>query len=76
MTPHPLLWTQSRTALHSVESGVLIARPHSLDVYDLENYKHRMSIPVHSDQVAYAVSERGELAVVEGDSLRVFAAEK
>jgi hypothetical protein len=56
--------------------GVLIARPHSLDVYDLENYKHRMSIPVQSDQVAYAVSGRGELAVVEGDTLRVFAAEK
>jgi len=56
--------------------GVLVTRPHSLDVYDLENYKHRMSIPVQSDQVAYAVSERGKLAVVEGDTLRVFATEK
>jgi hypothetical protein len=56
--------------------GVLITRPYSLDVYDLENYKHRMSVPVHSDQVAYAVSVRGELAVVEGDTLRVFATEK
>jgi len=56
--------------------GVLMTRPYSLEVYDLEKYKHRMSIPVHSDQVAYAVSERGELAVVEGDTLRVFATEK
>jgi len=56
--------------------GVLITRPYSLDVYGLENYKHRMSIPVHSDQVAYAISERGDLAVVEGDTLRVFATEK
>jgi hypothetical protein len=56
--------------------GVLITRPDRLDVYDLANYKHRMSIPAHSDRIAYAVSERGDLAVVEGDTLRLFVTEK
>jgi hypothetical protein len=56
--------------------GLLTTRPHSLDLYDLENYKHRTSIPIQNDQVSYAVSERGDLAVVEGDTLRVFAGEK
>jgi hypothetical protein len=56
--------------------AVLNTRPDRLEVYDLENHARLMSIPIQSDQVSYAVSGRGDLAVVDGDTLRLFGTEK
>jgi hypothetical protein len=53
----------------------LATRPDRLEVYDLESHQRRTSIPVQTDQVSYAVSERGDLAVVDGDTLRLFGTE-
>jgi hypothetical protein len=47
-------------------------RPERIDVYDLEARGHRLSAPVRSERVAFAVSTKGDLAVVDGANLRVF----
>jgi len=53
----------------------LATRPDRLEVYDLESHERRTSIPVQTDQVSYAVSERGDLAVVDGDALCLYGTE-
>lgn len=47
-------------------------RPDRIEVYDLDRHARIASIPVHRERVAYAVSQDGSLAIVDGPTLRVF----
>jgi hypothetical protein len=47
-------------------------RPDRIEVYDLDGHAHRLSAPVRSEGVSFAVSAKGDLAVVDGANLRVF----
>jgi hypothetical protein len=49
------------------------AKPLRLEAYDLRNGAATLSIPVRNDNVYYAVSPQGLLAVVEGTVLKVYA---
>lgn len=47
-------------------------RPDRIEVYDLDAHAHRLSAPVRSERVSFAISAAGDLAVVDGTNLRVF----
>jgi len=51
-------------------------RADRLEVYDVDNQAHRLSVHAHGERVYYALSERGELAVIDGARLRVFGVER
>jgi len=62
----------------SSPSGGLLAgtRADRIEVYDLENAARRMAVPIRSGRVYFAISAQGELAVVDGPSLRMFQVAK
>ena len=49
-----------------------VAEPLRLDLYELKSDKPLLSIAVHGDNMHYAVSPGGAVAVVEGTSLELF----
>jgi hypothetical protein len=59
-------------------SGGLLAgtRAERIEVYDLDSRARRMSVAIRGRKVYYAISAQGDLAVVDGPSLRVFHVEK
>ena len=61
--------TQKRTSAYV---PVLVAQPLRLDVYDMTVSNPRLSLPLHSSRVYYAVSPGGSMAVVEGTALELF----
>jgi hypothetical protein len=57
----------------SANIPIAIAQPLRLDLYEFKSSKPLMSVALHSANVYYAVSPRGDLAVGDGTSLAVFA---
>jgi len=51
-------------------------RADRLEVYDVDHQAHRLSVRAHGERVYYALSEQGELAVIDGARLRVFGVER
>jgi len=61
----------------SVDGGSSVStRADRIEVYDLESGKRRMSVPIRSDDVYYAVSASGDVAVIDGPILRVYQVAK
>ena len=50
-------------------------RADRLEVYDVDHQAHRLSVRAHGERVYYALSNQGELAVIDGARLRVFGVE-
>jgi hypothetical protein len=67
---------ERRHTLHdgSANIPITMAQPLRLDLYELRNPKPLFSVALHSGNIYYAVSSRGDLAVVDGTSLALFAA--
>jgi hypothetical protein len=59
-------------------SGGLLAgtRADRVEVYDLDSRLRRMAVPIRAGKAYYAISAQGDLAVVDGPSLRLFHLEK
>src|SRR5262249_31708678 len=59
-------------------SGGLLAgtRPDRIEVYDVDSGTRRLTVPLHGGRARFAISAQGDLAVVDGSSLRVFHLEK
>jgi hypothetical protein len=63
---------------HSMQSvsganvSIPVAYPLRVDLYELKSDKPLLSIAVHSDNMRYAVSPGGAVAVVEGTALELF----
>lgn len=49
-------------------------RADHIEVYDLDKHAKLISVPVHSENVYYAISPQGDLAVVDGATLEIVAA--
>jgi len=64
-----------RTILWEKASNIPVARsqPRHVDLYDLKGTVALMSIPVHTSNIYFAVSEQGSLIVGDGTSLAFFA---
>ena len=58
----------------SANIPIAIAQPLRLDLYAIRNVKPLLSVPVHSGNIYYAVSSRGEMAVVDGTGLSLYSA--
>lgn len=52
---------------------IAMAQPLRLDLYTLRNVKPLFSVPLHSDNIYYSVSPRGEVAVVDGTALSLYS---
>src|SRR6476646_4046437 len=51
-----------------------VAEPLRLDLYAIRNVKPLLSVSLHSGNIYYSVSSRGEMAVVDGTSLSLYSA--
>jgi hypothetical protein len=51
-----------------------MAQPLRLDLYSIRNVKPLFSVPLHSGNIYYSVSSRGEVAVVDGTALSLYSA--
>jgi hypothetical protein len=51
-----------------------MAQPLRLDLYAIRNVKPLFSVPLHSGNIYYSVSPRGEVAVVDGTALSLYSA--
>lgn len=58
----------------SANIPIAMAQPLRLDLYELRNVKPLLSVALHSSNIYYAISARGDLAVVDGTALTLFAA--
>lgn len=47
-----------------------------IEVFDLDARRQRLSVQIHGEGAYYAISPQGDLAIVDGNALRVYAAEK
>lgn len=52
---------------------IAVAQPLRLELYGLRNSRPLLSVGLHHDNIYYAVSENGALAVVDGTSLELFS---
>ena len=52
------------------------ATPLRIDVYDIGKQTKLLTVKLNSDSPYYDLSPQGELAVVEGDELRVYSGKK
>jgi hypothetical protein len=50
--------------------------PVRLELYDWKNNRHLLSIPLHSVRVQFVLSADGNLAVMDGQELRLFHTER
>jgi hypothetical protein len=50
--------------------------PDRIEVFNLEIHAKLLSVPVQTEGVSYALSPRGDLAVIDGEKLRVYEVEK
>jgi hypothetical protein len=55
---------------------IAMAQPLRVELFELRNIKPLMSVALHRSNAYYAVSQRGDLAVVDGASLAVFATKR
>ncbi|HEX3585382.1 MAG TPA: hypothetical protein VH024_05265 [Candidatus Angelobacter sp.] len=53
---------------------IAVAEPLRLDLYGIRNVKPLLSVSLHSGNIYYSVSSRGEMAVVDGTSLNLYSA--
>ena len=53
---------------------IAMAQPLRLDLYAIRNVKPLFSVPLHSGNIYYSVSSRGEVAVVDGTALSLYSA--
>jgi hypothetical protein len=62
----------------SSPNGGWLAGTHAdrIEVYELESRARRMSVPIRGSRAYYAISAQGDLAAVDGPSLRLFHVEK
>ena len=51
---------------------IMLLKPKRIETYNLSASKRVLSIPVKSDDVYYAVSPRGALAVVDGETIKLY----
>jgi hypothetical protein len=52
---------------------IAMAQPLRLDLYGIRNVKPLISVPLHSGNIYYSVSSRGEMAVVDGTALSLYS---
>ncbi|HEY2114896.1 MAG TPA: hypothetical protein VGJ51_07385 [Candidatus Angelobacter sp.] len=52
---------------------IAMAQPLRLDLYGIRNVKPLISVPLHSGNIYYSVSPRGEMAVVDGTALSLYS---
>jgi hypothetical protein len=52
---------------------IAVAEPLRLDLYGIRNVKPLLSVSLHSGNIYYSVSSRGEMAVVDGTSLSLYS---
>jgi len=53
---------------------IAVAQPLRIDLYSLRNVKPLVSVAVHSGNLYYAVSSRGDVVVVDGTALSLYSA--
>ncbi len=53
---------------------IAVAEPLRLDLYGIRNVKPLLSVSLHSGNIYYSVSSRGEMAVVDGTALSLYSA--
>jgi len=53
---------------------IAMAQPLRIDLYALRNVKPLISVAVHSSNLYYAVSSRGDMVVVDGTALSLYSA--
>jgi hypothetical protein len=53
---------------------IAMAQPLRLDLYAIRNVKPLISVAVHSGNLYYAVSSRGDMVVVDGTALSLYSA--
>ena len=58
----------------SANIPIAMAQPLRVDLYELRSTKPLLSVAVHSSNIYYAVSARGDMAVADGTALTLFAA--
>jgi hypothetical protein len=66
------------TAERLTQRSLMVSPPRAdrLEVYDVDHQAHRLTVRAHRERVYYALSEQGELAVIDGARLRVFGVER
>jgi hypothetical protein len=76
--PYLALQCDSYTAERLTQRSLVVSPPRAdrLEVYDVDHQAHRLSVRAHSERVYYALSDQGELAVIDGTKLRVFGVER
>jgi len=76
--PYLALQCDNYTAERLTQRSLLVSPPRAdrLEVYDVDHQAHRLSVRAHGERVYYALSEQGELAVIDGTRLRVFGLER
>src|SRR5215475_15007366 len=76
--PYLALQCDNYTAERLTQRSLIVSPPRAdrLEVYDLDSQAHRLSVRARGERVYYALSEQGELAVIDGARLRVFGVER
>jgi hypothetical protein len=66
---------EHRTILYETATNLPVARsqPRHVDLYELKGSKPLLSVPLHGNNIYYAVSSLGNLVLVDGRSLTFFA---
>ncbi|HET8889259.1 MAG TPA: hypothetical protein VFQ41_10175 [Candidatus Angelobacter sp.] len=68
-------WERRYTRLDTAANiPIAMAQPLRLDLYGIRNVKPLISVPLHSGNIYYSVSSRGEMAVVDGTALSLYSA--
>jgi hypothetical protein len=76
--PYLALQCDNYAAERLTQRSLMVSPPRAdrIEVYDVDHQAHRLSVHAHGERVYYALSERGELAVIDGARLRVFGVER
>jgi hypothetical protein len=61
--------------ISGLDFSIHVPKPLRVEAYDLRTGKQLLNVPVHSDNVYYAISAQGALAIVDGSELKVFQME-
>jgi hypothetical protein len=76
--PYLALQCDNYTAERLTQRSLMVSPPRAdrIEVYDVDHQAHRLSVRAHAERVCYALSNQGELAVIDGARLRVFKVER